>query len=98
MSKTYYNLAGVEDLEQFTNTTRVQIEESASALLTQAGIIADGTRGFAADSHQETAMLADQVSAKAAEVTAMVQHAVQEARNATMDVDTQGAKLMSFGG
>lgn len=98
MARTYYNLPGVEELEQFAETTRTSIEDSASSLLAHAGVIQDGTRGEAAGSHEETSALADQVSAKAAEVIQLVKAATAQARESTIEVDAAGGKSMAWGG
>ena len=98
MAKTYYNLPGVEDLEQFAITTRTNIEDSAAKLLAYAGVIQDGTRGEAAGSHEDTSALADQVSAKAAEVIQLVKHATTQARESTIGVDQGGRDAMAWGG
>lgn len=98
MAKTYYNLPEVEALESFAEAQIAALEESASTLLTQSGIIADGTRGAAADSHEETAAISDQVSAKAREVVALVRQATTEAREKTIEQDAAGASSMAFGG
>lgn len=95
--KTYYNLPEVESLEQFVGQTMAHIEESKTELLTQAGIIADGTRGQAADTHAETAQLADQVSEKAMEVTNLLQTATQQARESSIETDVAGAGSLGFG-
>ena len=98
MAKTYYNLPGVEELEGHAESGRTSIEESAATLLGHAGIIADGTRGGAASSHEETSAKADAVSQKAAEVIALIKQVTAQARESTVAVDQQGASSMSWGG
>ena len=98
MAKTYYNLPEVEALESFAEGQIAALEESAQTRLAQSGIIADGTRGAAADSHKKTAAISDQVSAKAREVVALVRQATTEAREKTIEQDAHGASMVGFGG
>lgn len=98
MAKTYYNLPEVEALEAFAEGQIAALEESAQTLLAHGGIIADGTRGTAADSHEETAAISDQVSTKAREVITMVRGATSDAREKTIEQDAHGASMVGFGG
>jgi len=98
MSKTYYNLPEVEALESFAEAQVAAIEESAATLRSQSDIIADGTRGAAADSSEETAQISAQVSAKAQEVVMMIRGATQQARESTIEQDQAGAAMTAFGG
>lgn len=97
MSKTYYNLPGVEELEAFVMSTHGHLEESAHNLLTHSATLADGTRGQMADSHEETAQISDQVSAKGREVIQLIHNATQEAREQTIAQDSHGASMVGLG-
>lgn len=98
MSKSYYNLAGIEELESGTLSSAAHIEDIAHQMQSTAGLIADGTLGSAADAHSESAHIQQQVSAKLHEVQNLIQQVTAQAKESAMQNDAHGATTLGYGG
>lgn len=98
MSKSYYNVAGIEDLETSTLASAANIEEIAHQMQATAGLIADGTLGSAADSHGESAHVQQQISQKLHEVQSLIQQTTAHAKESALQNDLHGASTLGWGG
>src|SRR5690625_141007 len=96
MSKTYYNIPGCEELEAFLTSSLSHVEDKAAELLSSGGVIADGTRGSAAEAHGETTQITDQISGKAQDVIAMIHGVVKTAKEETISTDMAGAGMTGW--
>jgi len=90
-----YNHGGIEQLVAEFHAVYGQLEDTAAQLMTQAGIIADGTQGAAADMHSELAHSQEQTSQKAREVITEVSNVTTSASEQAASSDATGAASLA---
>lgn len=95
MSNSLYNHAAIEEYLGYMTQSIAHQEEVAHNLLTQAGVLADHTRGGAADAHEETSHQADVISMKGREVIQEIHNATHSAHEGASQTDMDGAQNLT---
>ncbi|TXH11175.1 MAG: hypothetical protein E6R04_03175 [Spirochaetes bacterium] len=97
MSVSLYDHAAIEEYLTFMTQELAHQEEVAQNMLTHSGVLADNTRGSAADAHAETSHQANLISLKGQEVIQQIHDATHSAHEGAQTTDLTSMQALTAG-